>query len=190
MEGNVTKKVITNYPIEYKMPMTCVACGAAAGKGTTWTIRSSQTYGPGERGRTIKSEVNLPLCAVCHAVSRENSTGRWISMGGTVLVLALAWFGLTYLYPLVPEDSRTLAMVIGSVLLGGMFFLARWISYRMNTREMGSEQKRRRDKVLKSAAITGGRGPAPLDRRSWIEIRFERADFAAEFARLNGGKVL
>jgi hypothetical protein len=186
----VAKKVQTNFPVEFKMPTTCVACGAAAGKGMTWTINGTQTYGTGERGRTIKAQVDLPLCPACRAVSHEKSTGRWISVGGTVLVLALVWFGLTFLYPRVPEDSRTLATVIGSVVLGGMFFLARWIAYRLDTNELSSEQKKRRDRVRKSAAISGGRGPAPVDRRSWIEIRFVREDFAAEFARLNGGALL
>lgn len=176
----------TNYPAVFKMPTTCVACGATAGKGLKWTIRKSQTYGTGERGHTIKAQVDLPLCPACHAVSRENTLGRNISLGATIGVVALGWFGLTYLYPLVPVESRTLAMIIGSVVLAGIFFLARWIAYRLNTRELTPEQKQRRQRVLKSAAITGGRGPAPMDRRSWIDLKFERREFATEFARLNG----
>ena len=87
-------KVRTNDPAELKMPKTCVACGAAAGEGLRWTVSKSRSSGSREHRRTTSVQVGLPLCEACHAVSREKPAGRWISLGGTVLVLLLGVAGL------------------------------------------------------------------------------------------------
>ena len=79
--------------------------------------------------------------------------------------------------------------VIGLAVLAGLFFLARWLANRVNTSGLNPEQMERRARVRKSAAITAWKSGGLLDKESWIEIEFERQQFADEFAGLNNGEI-
>ena len=183
----MAQKVRTPYVSSFQMPDTCVACGGPAEPGLYYRFDKTQSNWSGKRYMTLN--LNFPICAECHAVSRNRGGATAVGVIGTILALAACLFAgilanLTF-------DKNVFATIASAVVIFCLvFYLFGSLARLINEKGLSQEEKLRRRNLLKAGSVKQFKAPGVFDKTGFIDFQFESVPFATAFALLNNGKLL
>ncbi len=183
----MAQKVRTPYISSFQMPDTCVACGAPAEPGIFYRFDKTQSNWSGRRYMTLN--LNFPICAECHAVSRNRGGATAVGVIGTILALAACV--LSGMLANTIFDKNIFATIASAVVIFCLvFYLFGSLARLINEKGLSKEEKLRRRNLLNAGSVKQFKAPGLFDKIGFIDFQFESVPFATAFALLNNGKLL
>lgn len=133
--------------------------------------------------------LNFPICAECHAVSRNRGGATAVAVIGVILALAACFLSGTIANAI--SDKNIFATIASAVVMFCLvFYFFGFLARLINEKGLSQEQKQRRRNLLNAGSVKQFKAPSLFDKTGFIDFQFESVPFATAFALLNNGKLL